>query len=54
MVLLAAIILLRLIILDMNTKTVAASITRADLQIRANNDAKFVLQDDVAGYAGAS
>ena len=41
-------------ILDANTKTVAASITRADLQIRANNDAKFVLQDDVAGYAGVS
>ena len=41
-------------ILDGNTKTVAASITRADLQIRANNDAKFVLQDDVAGYAGVS
>ena len=28
-------------ILDANTKTVAASITRADLQIRANNDASL-------------
>ncbi|MEZ5723773.1 MAG: YDG domain-containing protein [Paracoccaceae bacterium] len=40
--------------LDAPSQSIAATITPALLKVYANNDAKFVVQADAAGYAGVS